>query len=256
MTMETLPAIAMPTGVVPVEGGNLQLSATKPTEMESVQRALIEWCKQKVTLVGAERVDLEKAVDEARKRKWKLSTLQRHALLAKRRVEFYEKILAALEAGYILVPNFPVTLFAIRTTANSPASLYRISSYKPNFALQQEAQNLPAGEGVYQNPFPHTVERLHEKQDGKGGFKNEWQCWADSWKELDFPITMAKPHLMQMTDEAMKQKVFDELGVLPSPYKKKDPLIVGRIRDPRASKWTRDGVVTFIIAWHLDTRTL
>lgn len=247
-----------PLPIVQAGVSDLLLSATKPTEMESCQRGLIEWCHRKILAVKAEWEDLKAAMEEARKRKWKTSTLQRHAGIAGKRVTFYEKILAALEAGYILVPNFPVTLFAIRTDKEKPAALFKVheSNWRPGFNQEQKAKELPVGEGEYKNPLPHTIEECTKVHDGKGGEKNHWECYADEWKEIDFPMNMAKAHLMEATGHAMQQKIFDELGVLPSPYKKKDPLIVGRIKDPRASKWERDGVITFIIAWHLDTRTL
>lgn len=44
-------------------------------------------------------------------------------------------------------------------------------------------------------------------------------------------------------------KVFDELGVLPATSTKGDPVIVGRINGLNRS-------VTFLIAWHVDTREL
>ncbi len=237
---------------------DVQLSALNPMDMQSCQVGLIEWCRRKIMEVSAEAQDLWQAYETAKAKKWKSSTLQRHAALAKKRLTFYEKIKAALEAGYIIVPNFPVTLFAIRTDKDKPAQMYRIhdSSWKPKFNMQQEAKELPVGEGEYQNPLPSTIEESEKSSDGKGGIKTQWHCSAEDWKEIDFPINMAKAHLMEATDDAMKKKIFDELGILPSPYKKKDPLIVGRIRDPKASKFDRDGCVTFIIAWYLDTRTL
>lgn len=242
----------------PVGSGDLVLSATTPVEMQECQLGLIEWCRRKILAVRADAEDLMAAFREAKQRKWKTSTLQRHAGLAAKRVQFYEKIMAALENGFILVPNFPVQMFAIRTDRDEPKRDYYTyqSSYKPNPNKEQKGEALPAGEGEYQNPFPVVVQKIHQQSDGKGGTKTLWETWAEAWADLDFPINMAKAHIMQATDNAMALKIFDELGVLPSPYKKKDPLIVGRIRDPRASKHDRDGVVTFIVAWHLDTRTL
>src|SRR5690349_13600952 len=117
-TMQLVPAVAV--------GPEMSLSATTPTEMVDCQRGLIEWCRRKILAVKAEAEELLAAYKSAKEKKWKVSTLRRHATLAERRVEYYSKIKAALEQGFILVPNFPVTMFAIRTTQEEPASLFRV----------------------------------------------------------------------------------------------------------------------------------
>lgn len=85
------------------------------------------------------------------------------------------------------------------------------------------------------------------------------RTYPAEWREVDFPITMAKPEIMQATTRAMALKIFDQFGILPAeanrtgPRPKGDPLVVAQIIDPRP---TSDRRVTFMIAWHLDTRVL
>jgi hypothetical protein len=72
--------------------------------------------------------------------------------------------------------------------------------------------------------------------------------------EIDFPVTMTKAHIMQAVDRAMAIKIFDDFGCLPGHHKKRDPIIVGRLRDPRPASWTNpQRWISFILAWHLDT---
>jgi hypothetical protein len=47
--------------------------------------------------------------------------------------------------------------------------------------------------------------------------------------------------------------VFDTIGICP-PQRKGDPLIIGQIMMP-GPRWNRE-TVSFLIAWHLDLRTL
>jgi hypothetical protein len=63
--------------------------------------------------------------------------------------------------------------------------------------------------------------------------------------------------VMEATALAMSKRIFDRIGVVTG--KKEDPVVVGQIIDPRSkSVWHHqpDRMVTFFIAWWLDTRTL
>ncbi|NIN69677.1 MAG: hypothetical protein GTO63_34330 [Anaerolineae bacterium] len=78
---------------------------------------------------------------------------------------------------------------------------------------------------------------------------------------------------MKATSRAMALKIFDEIGVLPSETPKGraqtrdrrqlvrsgsmrgDPILVGRLLDPRGTK-RNPKVMNFIIGWRLDTSTL
>ncbi len=240
--------------VVVVRGDELEVSAATPNEMAQSQDALIAWAKRKIAICDAEAKELRESYEMARIRKWKSDTLKRHAALADKRTDFYRKMRAALEAGYIIVPDFPVSVFAVRTDRPSPRGVYVTTydyGYSPNLnSLEQKPKPITAGEGEYQNPFPSVWRRGDKVSD-----KTTYMYHADKWKELEFPINMAKPNIMQATDRAMMLKVFDDFGVLPNATKKVDPVIVGRIKVPSNAPYT-DRTVSFIIAWHLNTATL
>jgi hypothetical protein len=70
---------------------------------------------------------------------------------------------------------------------------------------------------------------------------------------VEFPIAAAQAEVMTATQEAMALKVFDAIGICP-PQRKGDPLIIGQIMMP-GTRWSRK-TVSFLIAWHLDLRTL
>lgn len=244
--------------IVPVEGGNLELSASTPREMVESHNAMIEWCNHKIAMVQNEATELRSAYEHARMRKWKSDTLKRHADLADKRVVYYTKFKTALGAGYCVVPNFPVTLFAIRTTAKKPKHGYAwlTSSHMKNF--EQEAKVLPQGDGEYKNPQPVILEDpTNIKEEGISYKQKVHPVWADRWDDLEFPANMARLHVMEAATRAMALKVFDELGMLPADHKRNpDPILVGRLIDPRPQSYGPKKVVSFMIAWHIDTRTL
>lgn len=246
--------------IVAKEDGNIAVTALVPEQMTSCQSALIAWCQQKIATIRAEAEELRAAFEQAKAKKWKTSVLQRHAALAEKRVVFYEKMLAAFEHGFIIVPNFPVGLFTVRTEEGaSPErkdrSYVRVGYGRP--LHEQTPDKLPAGEGEYHNPFPYVYD-FGRRTDDKG---NEHVLTApNAWKEIDFPLAMAKPEIMLAADRAMALKIFDQFGILPKEAvtagrATRDPIIVGQLVDPRSTTYNKR-VVTFMVAWHLDTRVL
>lgn len=231
---------------------DIEVTATQPGEMLPAQHQLIDWCKRKCAALEAEKKELDDAYDHAVKQKWKSSVLKAHALRIGKRITYYGKIGAALEAGYCIVPNFPVSLFAIRTDRDKPKKF--LTTYRWRNTHEQEAGSLPVGDGEYKNPSPVVFERpVTVKENGVDVQKKEY--WAEDFEAVDFPIQMAKPRIMEATTRAMALNIFDEFGILPS-ARNKDPLIVGRVKLHGAFKSGEDGRVTFIVAWHLNTNVL
>jgi hypothetical protein len=245
--------------LVPTTGLELEVSATTPLEMSQAQDQLIEWCKRKVESMKHEAAELAENLAIAIKNKWKTDTLRRHAALGEKRVTFYEKILAALQAGYCIVPNFPITLFAIRSDKDKPSRLFSCTEHfrQPRYSKEQEAKMLPTGEGEYHNPNPIVEEEhIDTIKNQQGCDKQVWTSEAADWDEVAFPIQMAKPAIMEATSRAMQLKVFDQLGILLPAAAKADPLIVGEILEPRPTGYGARKRIAFIIAWHLDVRDL
>lgn len=244
--------------IVPTENDNLSLSAQSPGEMVQCHAAAIEWCKRKIKLVQAEAAELKAAFEHAKKCKWKFDTLERHWKLAVKRVEFFQKMLSAFDAGCYIVPNFPATVFAIRTDKDSPAPNTKIAyTYDPKMTVEI-TNPLPQGEGEYQNPEPIVEKEYKQITDSSGNKKAVADYWCDGWDTLEFPANMAKLHVMDSATRAMAMKVFDEICMLPDDRKRHaDPILIGRIicktKSPYAAEWKR---VSFMLAWHIDTSAL
>lgn len=245
-----------PTGSVEQRGSELEVTAFTPEEMKHANEALILWCERKIASMKAEAKDLFDAFTQAVEKKWKSSTLKRHSELATKRVTFYEKLKAALEQGFYIVPNFPVDLFAIRTDREKPFRKLQIGSYKASaWPFQQPPALLPVGEGENKTVNPLVSCDVETIMDDKGNTKTKYYEEATGWGEIDFPIKMAKPQIMEATGRAMALKIFDQFGLFANGTG--DPIIVGEIVDP-TRKWSiqHSKRITFIIAWHLDTKGL
>jgi hypothetical protein len=230
---------------------NVQLTATQPDEIATAQASLIDWCNHKIVSLQVDRSELKAAHENAVKNKWAGGPLKRQLDKVQKRIEFYEKMLSALEHGYVIIPNFPVTVFAIRTTKEKPLKM--MADYW-GASHEQKTECLPEGEGQYQNPFPTVWQRKLNTPTQQEPNKITNEYWVDEWKELEFPLQMAKLNIMEATNRAMALKCFDDFGILPG-KKKEDPIIVARLLDPRSTRYNRR-FVTFMVAWHLNTRDL
>ncbi len=237
---------------------NIEVTAVAPDEFGAAQEQLISWCDWKLSDCKKEHDELIAAYQHAVDSKWASGALGRQVKKAEQRVTFYEKMLTALKAGYCIVPNFPITAFAVRTDKERPLKMYS-TSWRKNHT--QEPTGLPEGEGEYKNPFPlvkqHTVEPATQTKDEVCGY------WASAWKDFEFPITMAKPQIMEAVSRTMALKIFDDIGILPgyAPSEmtrppKGDPIIVARLIDRSRCGPYNKHYVTFMVAWHLNTRDL
>lgn len=235
-----------------VKGDNLELTAALPREMAQCQEALIGWCQQKIRTIREEINDLTAAVDSAIKHKWAVSALKRQLDKAKKRIIYYGKVMTALKAGYCIVPNFPITGFAIRTNRSIPSG-NAVESWWARF--EQHPTVLPEGQGEYKNPLPLVQRDKNTEVDAAGKTKTKNISYPVGWTpEMEFPISMAKPQIIEATSAALKLHVFDALGICP-PERRRDPMIIGAIYDGSAPRLA-DKRVSFLIAWHLDTQVL
>jgi hypothetical protein len=94
--------------------------ATSPSEMEAGQRSLILWAARKIQNIKIELTDAQYQLQECVTKKWNTAGWRGQVLKLEKRLSFYRKIKAALEAGYYIVPPFPVDVFAIRTNKMTP----------------------------------------------------------------------------------------------------------------------------------------
>lgn len=238
------------TAVAPVTA-ELQLVARQPEEMQRAQLQLVAWFDQKIAACRNEAADANDNLAIAQRSGWKLASFRRQSQLAGRRVAFYEKCKAAVEAGYALVPNFPVDVFAVRTTKVKPKGEEK--TWNPGFS--QKGEGAPLGAGEYVSDLPFVEHRIDQVDDGKGGLRKVDRYWPSEFDvEIEYPLSIAHPAVMSATAEALARKIFDEVGSLPERRRKGDPIVVGRICGSLGGAERK--VISFLIAWYVDTREL
>lgn len=125
---------------------DMTLVARTPGELTAAHATMIEWCDAKIADEREKAEELSRALGVAIESGWATGALDRQERIARQRAAMFEKMRAALGAGFVIVPAFPMTVFAIRTNAKKPRR-EESRGWRPNFA--QEAQMLPAGEGRY-----------------------------------------------------------------------------------------------------------
>lgn len=222
--------------------------ATTPAAMEVAQKDIIQWAIRRTAALEAEITEARAVLEEAKKNGFSVSkfSARLRRLIVKR--IFLQKVRVALEAGYYIVPPFPVQIFAVRTTLAKPK--YEETFYSgTNF--ENKGSAAPVGEGRYVRPIPNILQ-IREQDGVKDGVPIiKTKYWPDSFREeIDFPFTMVKPEVINATGKALRELIFDRLGILPS-YRTADPIIVGQIEVPTQAGYSN--WLTFFVAWWLDT---
>ncbi len=223
---------------------DLVVLARDPQEMAQAQQGLVVWMDQKLKSLHAELAEAEENLAIAKRMKHRITGWQRQIQVVRKRVVFYEKAKTALEAGYCIVPDFPVQLIAVKTKKHWPPP-GRVRGGIHNVP-EVKSEPLPQGEGKYVGPAPYASAHKHE--DG-----STWSQ-ADAFQEVDFPFKIIKPQILSGLEEALRLKLFDEIGVLPAHRANRDPILVGRIK--RREGAYNEPTMTFLIAWWIDTRSL
>ena len=223
------------------------LVALTPSELPGVQAELVAWCDRKIAALETERSDLEANLELATAHGWKhasvVATLNRTA----KRLLYYDKLKAAVEAGYLVVPNFPIDVIAVRVNRERQPEKVRDSRWG-GFAATP--QLLAAGEGRYVDDHVRYRDETHtEVVDGKEKLVRRYV--TDDYDAVDFPVTLVKPAVLAATQRAMALRIFDQVGTVTN-QGGRDPLVVGQLLDPRGNGRR----VTFFIAWWLDTASL
>lgn len=226
--------------------------ARNQAEMSKAQEALVAWAETKVKLLKKELKEVNENLQIATKRKWKKEPWERQVTKAAKKLTFYEKVEAALKAGYVIVPDMNVELFAIRTTRKSAKENKTKGWHRPK---DQQTNSPPLGEGRYVTPQGEQL-WANEVKKHEPGKAPEYEVvrWVEGHDdEIDFPFRMAKPAILTATADAMAGKFFDEMGVLPRFRKQPDPVVVGRITHKDGYHERR---FNFLVVWFIDTREL
>ena len=227
---------------------NTELIAMNPAEMVTAQNNLVAWCNNKLADVSNELVSAKEVLNALVAANMNSAKAQHVVKATERRIAFYGKIKAALEAGYYIIPPFPTQAFAVKSNRKKPQSDYGAR----HWVNEIPAQNLQIGEGEYHHPEPiRALASAVTVDDGKGDRKVERNYQNTEWKDVEFPFEVTRPELITAVGAALKKKIFDSFGVLPT-YRTADPLIVGHIKHWKSGK----SPITFFVTWWLDTNDL
>jgi hypothetical protein len=239
-------------------------AATNAEEMAKAQGGLLVWIEGRKQHAGKEVSDLQQALNHARKNKWGMKALQYQLNKAKKLETYYEKIYLAVKQGYVLVPAFPIDVFAIRTDRKNPRKnntwVKETHDAQSNSAVHSEL--LPAGEGEYKSDEARrTQEYSHNKKEkeynGKEVETTIYHFQNEEFQDVTFPLIACKSEVMTAAAHAMVLKIFDEIGISTEnaghqsrTYHRGDPLIIGTIFGP-GPRYCRKKC-HFLISWHVN----
>lgn len=228
---------------------DLALVALTPADLAPAQANLAAWCVRKIAALRAELADLEANLELATEHGWKHTSVEATLNRTARRITYYEKLQVAVNAGYLLIPNLNVDVFAVRVQRAKQPERVHDSSWPSNF--EAKAQALPAGVGRYVDDV--VLQRDESYVENVAGKETHVRRFvSDDYDNVDFPVALVKPAVLEATTRAMALKVFDQMGVVRNDYPGKDPIVVGILLDPRGNRRR----TTFFVAWWLDTASL
>lgn len=224
----------------------LTVIARNSEEMLAAQGQLTSWAETKLASIGQELQQAQENFDIAKRNKWRTVGLQSTLNAARKRFLFYEKMKAAVEAGYAIVPNFPIDVFAIRTSKASPAEGGTSDPWDEH-AQKSELPSL--GEGEYVSDRPTQLQQSWTEKDKENRDITKRWYTAGEFQDVDFPIRAVKPQILDEVGRAMALKVFDEIGILPARRQKSDPMVIGQIVFRANGNERR---LSFLITWWLS----
>jgi len=228
---------------------NLALVALTPSDMPEQQRKLSAWCARKIEAVERELGHYTALQEEAVQGGFKWTSYAAGATRAAKRVDYYTKMKAAVDAGYLIVPNMPTITFAVRVKRGRPRR--QESGYRSS-AARATPELLPAGEGRYVDDANFTAHYTYQDKDYQGNPIEKVRHFATAFDDdVDFPLQGVMPEVLRATAHAMALKLFDQLGVVQNSGGR-DPIVVGQLLDPRGNR----RLTTFFVAWWLNTASL
>ncbi len=126
----------------------VHLVARNPVEMQEARTGLAGWLTAKIAEVSAEMSDYQESLAQVVKNKWSAKGLKKAVSSAFYRREFYTKTLNAVEAGFTIVPEFPIDVFAIRVQRAEPEGGTNNSTYGRPAAEMETCDILPSDHGM------------------------------------------------------------------------------------------------------------
>jgi hypothetical protein len=226
------------------------LVALDAGDMPGVQSQLIGWCQLRIVQLGSELKDFRQNLRQAKQMHWRRSSWERLIAKTKAKMIYYVKVREAVNAGYVVIPNFPAEILAVRVEEGT-GPRYKVGVYPTQINEAKPDLQLPPGEGQYVDEMLPTDDRSRMGTDNK---MIQRVVRTGAYNETpDFPMSLVKPIILEATQRAMAIRVFDRIGLahggsdMSKARRKSDPLVVGQILDP-ADQY-RQKRVTFFVAW-------
>lgn len=225
------------------------LAALSASEMAQTQKQLVAFCQRKIQALRVEYKDAQANFNHAKAAKWRTAPFETAMRKAKKAIIYYGKMWAAVKAGYVIVPNFDAEVMAVRTNRECP--IQKTSEYMSGVQRVHADASLPAGRGRYVDDEHRVTDAsYHEPDPAHPGLRKKVNVFeTGEYGEIDFPISVVKPIVMDATQRAMALRIFDRIEVAGA--RRKDPIVLGRLMK---DKWTIGA--TFFIAWWIDVETL
>lgn len=244
------------TAIVPViEQPATYFVATNREEMAKAQMGLTAWVSAKIEAIKVEIQDVSKSLDIAKKSKWATLPLQRQKNLWYGRRVYYEKVLEALQAGFVIVPEFPIDMFAIRVGRTKPLPQENTRDWNRERVPEHPSDRLPAGEGEYKASVQTRYFDERKSKDSTGKEVTRYHFYNDmEFSDVAFPLIACKPDVMNAAQQAMAMKIFDSVGVCPQNRRTGDPLVIGVIEGPKVGYTQKK--CHFLISWHIEVTDL
>ena len=200
--------------------------AVNATEMQAAKEGIKVWLQAKVSSIAATVDETWKALDSATRNGWATKTLRSAFQREKQRHLYYGKLLAAVEAGFTIVPNMDVDVFAIRVKREKPIESVSTTnkwnstpSHSTPSLNDETEQRLAIGDGRYESPVQRVSTKRSTSKDEYGEVLYTTTVTATAFADLEFPLAVAHSVVMDATAQAMSLKLFDRIGVVPQTKK-------------------------------------
>jgi hypothetical protein len=220
------------------------LVALTQQDVAPAQMNLVAWCRGKLEALGLELREHRQNLRHAQQAKWATKPWTSQISKTKARMVYYAKIMAAVNAGYLIIPNFDLDVFAVRTTRRTPAQKWDRTRAQPDLA--------PHGRGEYVDDIVFSDTVTTPATQNSREHSKELPTRFDYVP--DIPLRGVKPIILDATRRAMALKIFDQIGVVKN--RKQDPIIVGQIIRPGGNDYHWKKTICFFVAWWLDPETL
>lgn len=242
---------------------DLTVVARSPQDVRTQHGSLKEWVHRQLDETNSELSEINGLLEKAKRQKFGTKDIAKHQKKIIAYKKFLIKIFAAIQAGYTIIPNFDIESLAVRSDGRTVAGN---KHYSPPI---HGAMKLEIGKGRYVSPEPEFESWTQAGKDYHGEAITETFYYATKNAPVPMPLFLARTQLAETLMSAMKEKLFDEIGIVNGKRQHQthrvpvsaqtatgiDPILVGRILHPKASQWNKR-MVTFFLGWWMDTKML